>query len=228
MSTPPTNNPTHIAHTLLSRAHSPQTAAAIFHEKVLQKPLFLLPTHAQSTLPPTTTTNTTGPGGTASIVPPTNARTTRRLARLHKKAHYLAHRRPRPLSAKEKRRLGVYDVPKEARRYALYEGLHRLWVGYMWEVLGLRSADGDGDGNGDGDGGEAMRSEGRGAYVTAQSAGSKLASADFHGAEVEVVRSRCVGRVGVRGIVVRDTKFTFEVVTRGDVVKGELGRFFYD
>lgn len=91
----------------------------------------------------------------------------------------------------------------------------------MWEVLGLRSADGNGDGDGDGDGGEGMRSVGRGAYVTAQSAGSKLASADFHGAEVEVVRSRCAGRVGVRGIVVRDTKFTFEVVTRGDVVKGE-------
>lgn len=122
-------------------------------------------------------------------------------------------------------------MPKEARKYAVYEGLHRLWVGYMWEVLGLRSGEGavDGDGDGAGDAG-GSRGEGRagsgggggGAYVTAQSAGSKLASADFHGAEVEVVRSRCVGRVGVRGIVVRDTKFTFEVVTRGDVVKGEL------
>lgn len=96
----------------------------------------------------------------------------------------------------------------------------------MWEVLGLRSP-GEGAVDGDGDGARGEGREGRsggGAHVTvtAQSAGSRLASADFHGAEVEVVRSRCVGRVGVRGIVVRDTKFTFEVVTRRDVVKGEL------
>ena len=48
---------------------------------------------------------------------------------------------------------------------------------------------------------------------------AKLCAADFHGAEVEVVRSRCVSRVGVRGIVVKDSKFVFEVVTRKDEVK---------
>ena len=56
-------------------------------------------------------------------------------------------------------------------------------------------------------------------YVTPASAGQMLASADMHGAKLKVVRSRCVSRVGVEGIVVRDTRFTFEVVTRGDVVK---------
>ena len=54
--------------------------------------------------------------------------------------------------------------------------------------------------------------------VTADTAG-KLCSADFHGAELEVVRSRCVGRVGIRGIVVKDSKFCFELVTLGDCVK---------
>lgn len=77
--------------------------------------------------------------------------------------------------------------------------LHRLWVGYIRGVLGLK-----GDGSG---------------YVAPQSAGPLLASADFHGAEVEVVRSRCVGRVGLRGIVLKDTKFTFELVTKGNEVK---------
>ena len=76
----------------------------------------------------------------------------------------------------------------------------------MWEILGLK------DGNG----------EGKRGYVTAQGAGSKLASADFHGAEVEVVRSGCVGRVGTRGIVVKDTKFTFEVVTRANVLRSKF------
>lgn len=80
----------------------------------------------------------------------------------------------------------------------------------MQEVLDLRS-DGTGTGAGGGSG-----------QVTALSHGSKLVSADFHGAEIEVVRSRCAGRVGMRGIVVRDTKFTFVVVTEGDEVKSEF------
>jgi len=34
-----------------------------------------------------------------------------------------------------------------------------------------------------------------------------------------VVRSACVGRVGIRGIVVKDARFVFELVTRGDRLK---------
>lgn len=48
---------------------------------------------------------------------------------------------------------------------------------------------------------------------------AKLCSADYHGAELEVVRSRCVGRVGVRGIVVRDSKFAFLLITEGNKLK---------
>lgn len=54
------------------------------------------------------------------------------------------------------------------------------------------------------------------AVVSAANHGPRLASADFHGAMMEVVRSRCVSRVGLRGIVVRDTKFTFVLVTKND------------
>ena len=57
-----------------------------------------------------------------------------------------------------------------------------------------------------------MSAEGKRTYVDANSAGPILVSADYHGALVEVVRSRCVSRVGLKGIVVKDTKFTFEVV----------------
>jgi ribonuclease P protein subunit POP4 len=57
------------------------------------------------------------------------------------------------------------------------------------------------------------------ASVTAQSCGQMLASADMHGAILEVVRSRCVSRVGLKGIVVRDTKFTFELITEKNTMK---------
>lgn len=56
-------------------------------------------------------------------------------------------------------------------------------------------------------------------FVTAQSAGSKLATADYHGAKLTVVRSRCVSMVGLTGIVVRDTKFTFQIITKKNELK---------
>lgn len=171
------NNP---SHALLSRAHSPDTALRIHTDRVQKKPLLLRPTSPN----------------------PTTARGRRQADRLALKRR--RSNKPAPLSAKQKRALGIHDIPAAQRRYALFEGLHAMWVGYMREVLGLEEA---------GAGGAQ--------YVTAASAGPKLVSADFHGAEVEVVRSRCTGRVGVRGIVVKDTKFTFEVVTRGDEVKSE-------
>lgn len=80
-----------------------------------------------------------------------------------------------------------------------------MWVQYMQEILDLRAQ-----------GGAAPLP------VTPLSHGSKLVSADFHGAQIEVVRSRCASRVGAKGIVVRDTKFTFVVVTERDEVKSEF------
>lgn len=169
----------HIAYRLLLRAHPPEIASSIFNEKLLHKPLVLRPT---------------SPDPNSQ-----DARALRRRQRLRKKEHIRRRQKPKPLSAKEKRMLGVYDIPKEAQKYDLYLPLHRLWLEYMQEILGLR--------------------EGEQGYVTAQSAGSKLASADYHGALLEVVRSKCVERVGCQGIVLKDTKFTFEVITVKNVLR---------
>ncbi|PCH08485.1 Ribonuclease P/MRP, p29 subunit [Penicillium occitanis (nom. inval.)] len=178
-----TPNP-HIAQDLLSRAHSPDTAEQLFTERIKQKPLYLRPTS------PT----------------PADNRSRRRLQRLRKKDYFYRKQRPQPLSARQKRVSGLYDISKEECRYEVFKGLHELWVQYMQEVLGIeKSAD---KGN-----------NGRPLVISGYAHGSKLVSADYHGAEVEVVRSRCAGRVGAKGIVVRDTKFTFVIVTEADVVK---------
>ncbi|KAF4159797.1 hypothetical protein CNMCM6936_009155 [Aspergillus lentulus] len=166
----------HIARELLARAHSPETAEQLFTERVKQKPLYLRPTS------PT----------------PADNRERRRLHRIRKKEYFLRKQKPKPLSAREKRISGLYDLPKEECKYSIFKELHKLWVGYMQEILDLRV---------------------RKVPITPQSHGSKLVTADFHGAEVEVVRSRCAGRVGVKGIVARDTKFTFMIVTEKDEVK---------
>lgn len=174
----PPSQPLQAAHQLLRRAHSPSTAERLFTEKALHKPLLLQPTV----------------GGT-------DKRALRRHVRLRKKAYYLGKQKPKPLSAKEKRTLGLHqlDRARGEYRHEIYKGLHRLWCGYLAEVLGL-----DSDPN---------------KTITAASHGSLLSSADFHGAELEVVRCACPGRVGIKGIVVRDTKFTFAIVTERDEVK---------
>lgn len=45
------------------------------------------------------------------------------------------NRKERKLTAREKRQLKVYDIPKEAHQYRLFEPLNQLWQGYMSKLL---------------------------------------------------------------------------------------------
>jgi len=211
----------HPAHKLLERAHSPDTAQTIFTEKVLRKPLILRPT---------------SPDPTSK-----DARSARRLKRLRKREHLRRKGKPKALSAKERRALGVHDLKacglgrepgagrrNELLRWGNFVPLWRLWCGYVREILGIEVVDEsvktveEGGEEGDQKDGRARGVQARGTqYVTGQSVGPKLASADYHGAHLEVVRSKCVSRVGVGGIVLKDTKFTFEIITRRNELKSE-------
>ena len=173
---------THVAQTLLNEAHPPETAATIFTEKILQKPLHLRPT---------------SPDPTSK-----DARAQRRLQRLRKQEKSKRRQKVKPLSAKEKRITGIYDVPNEAKRYEIYVPLYRMWSSYMREILGIEDK--------------------QHTFITAQNKGSILASADYHGAEVLVVRSKCAGMVGLKGIVIRDTKFTFQIITEKNELKSQF------
>ncbi|KAM7203838.1 putative rRNA and tRNA processing protein [Naviculisporaceae sp. PSN 640] len=157
---------------LLTKAHDPKEATRIFTDKVLTRPLFLAP----------------------NSPPPADARESRRRAQ-QKKLAARKKLKPKPLSAAQRRKLGLYELPKEAQKYDLFKPLNELWKGYIREVLGNEI------------------------YTGGEGAAAKLCSADFHGAEVEVVRSGCVSRVGLKGIVVKDGKFAMEIVTRKNAVK---------
>jgi ribonuclease P protein subunit POP4 len=160
-----------VAIALLSRAHSPDSTTRIFIEKVKTRPLLLKPSE------------------------PSNGQQHRRIERQRKLASRRKKQKPKPLSSREKRALCLYEIPPEQQKYSIYEPLHRMWLGYMQEVLGENCTP-----------------------VTGAAA-AKLCSADFHGAKLEVVRSRCVSRVGVQGIVVKDSKFAFEIITSGNSLK---------
>jgi ribonuclease P protein subunit POP4 len=112
----------------------------------------------------------------------------------------------------------VKSLQKEKVDWSVLEKLHKLWLGYMLEVLGLDQKATYGKAKGKGTGPK----DGMNLVVTAQNHGSRIASADFHGAMIEVVRSRCVDRVGIKGIVVRDGKFAFVIVEKNGGVKSTL------
>ncbi|EUC32284.1 hypothetical protein COCVIDRAFT_11002 [Bipolaris victoriae FI3] len=173
------NSNPHIAQTLLHRAFSPSNAESHYQERVVQRPLYVRATS-----------------------PTPSARAIRRQALNERKeaARKRSKNKPRPLSAAKKRALGLNEIPKEQQKYAIYEGLHNLWVGYMREVLGVNDAS-------------------KGVMITPNASGQILATADMHGALMTVVRSRCVSRVGLEGIVVRDTRFTFDLITKNNVIK---------
>lgn len=120
-----------------------------------------------------------------------NARTARRKAREAAKARSSGSRaKSLPLSSRARRQLGLNDISRDGHEYDTYEPLNQLWLGYAREILG------------------------NDIFTGGPGAATKLASAELHGALAEVVRSRCPGRVGIKGIVVCDRKFVMEMITR--------------
>jgi ribonuclease P protein subunit POP4 len=127
----------------------------------------------------------------------TNPQLQRRFERQRKLSQRKKKLKPAPLSARQKRALCLHEIPREAQKYDIYEPLRKMWVGYIQEVLWDNNS----------------------FYPVSKETAAKLCSADFHGAELEVARSRCVSRVGVKGIVVKDSKFVFEIITPRNEVK---------
>ena len=122
----------------------------------------------------------------------TNARDARRQLRTKSPAS-----RPQPLSAREKRQLRVHDLPRGHKfPRGSFDALEALWRGYAASLAAM--------------GGGAPGLAGR------------LASGDLHGARVKVVRSRAVDRVGIEGVVVKETKGALAVVV-SERVHGKEG-----
>lgn len=100
-----------------------------------------------------------------------------------------AKRKPRPMSVREERASGLNIIPREARQYSIYIPLNTLWSGYMNDILS-------------GGGSEA-----------------KLLKADYHGAILTVLKSSCPSFVFLTGIVIKETRHTFVICTKQDVIK---------
>ncbi|KAG4302991.1 hypothetical protein PCANB_000673 [Pneumocystis canis] len=146
-----------------------ELAESLYENKVKNKPLLIHPTDKY--------TNNTQKND------PRNNRRLNYLSKLHNKGR---KKKPKPLSSREKKATGIYNISKDACKYDIWLPLHNLWKEYIKEIIGFNPPS-----------------------IISQ----KLLKADMHGTKMKVVRSRCPSRVGIEGICIKETKKTFVLIT---------------
>ncbi|KAI5990251.1 RNase P subunit p29-like protein [Pisolithus albus] len=105
---------------------------------------------------------------------------------------------------RDRTRKGGWRLEKEVERFDLFVPLHRLWMGYMSELLGL-----------------SLPSSPEHASRIPNSASMypKLVKADLHGSLLSVRQSRNPCLVGLSGIVLYESENAFRVITKTNQVK---------
>ncbi|KAF7649265.1 hypothetical protein LDENG_00144210 [Lucifuga dentata] len=106
------------------------------------------------------------------------------------------NKKAKGLSARQKREMKVFHIKPEQQRYEFFLPLHELWKKYIIDLCnGLKPSS------------------------NPQLVQQKLLKADFHGAIVTVVRSKCPSYVGTTGIIVQEFKHIFKIITKEDKLK---------
>ncbi|KAL0946207.1 hypothetical protein HGRIS_012466 [Hohenbuehelia grisea] len=111
------------------------------------------------------------------------------------------------LGSKAAREKALWRIEPSQAKFALFLPLHRLWLGYMSELLALTQPPSMPD------------TPSPSAQPNAGTMQAKLLKADFHGSVMTVKESKNAVLVGLSGIVIRETENAFEVVTKQDKVK---------
>ncbi|XP_041048521.1 ribonuclease P protein subunit p29 isoform X2 [Carcharodon carcharias] len=105
-------------------------------------------------------------------------------------------RKTKCLSAKKRRELRIFELKPEQQRYELFLPLHELWKQYIRDLCNGLKPD-----------------------MQTQMIQTKLLKADFHGAIVTVVKSKCPSYVGVTGIILQEMKHIFKIITEENKLK---------
>ncbi|KAM9366648.1 ribonuclease P protein subunit p29 [Symphorus nematophorus] len=105
-------------------------------------------------------------------------------------------KRAKGLNARQKRAMKIFHIKPEHQKYELFLPLHELWKQYITDLCG------------------GLKPTGSPQFVQ-----QKLLKADFHGAIITVVRSKCPSYVGTTGILVQEFKHVFKIITKEDKLK---------
>jgi len=111
------------------------------------------------------------------------------------------------LTAKERRNLGLFRLPKKGLQYSSFLPLHNLWAGYMKELLDLEGLETSGWKPG-------LNEEPR-----QQQLQTRLCRADLHGAMLKVTSATCPSHKDVQGLVVMETKNTLQILGKDNILR---------
>jgi len=136
-----------------------------------------------------------------------------RAAKYARKQAEKERKKLRPLGRNTAESKGLWKLEKDATRFELFIPLHRLWMGYMSELLGLDPPDTDASTS------TSSSSHHRGKMPSASSMHAKLVKADFNGSLLTVRQSRNPCLVGISGIVIHETENAFKMITRKNQLK---------
>lgn len=107
------------------------------------------------------------------------------------------------LTRKERMKLNLLKLPKTGWNYESLEPMKEMWKKYMRENL------------------EILRKAPKCTDPEWTNVNTVLAKSEFVGAEVEITRSKVPSQVGIRGIIVLETKMTFQIVTPASKLKSK-------
>ncbi|XP_014483380.1 PREDICTED: ribonuclease P protein subunit p29 [Dinoponera quadriceps] len=109
------------------------------------------------------------------------------------------------LSVKKRLRLGLSQVGHGSNmKYSDVLPLNQLWLKYMKEMLGNKPFTSIPKNSTD---------------PNWENINQQLVKADFHGAKISIIRSRCPSLTGLKGIVIQDTKNTFRICGTDNVIR---------
>lgn len=130
-------------------------------------------------------------------------------------------RKPRPskkkLTAREKRDLGLYRLPKKGLAFANFTEMAEMWRNYMRKLLdleGLKKENWKAGSMEDPDWkSDCLEDPKRHALQM------KICRADFHGAVLKVEKAECPSQVGREGICLMETKHTFQIISADNTLR---------
>ncbi|XP_047568472.1 ribonuclease P protein subunit p29-like isoform X3 [Lutra lutra] len=113
-----------------------------------------------------------------------------------RRKHKEKRKKSKGLSARQRRKLHLFDIKPEQQRYSLFLPLHELWKQYIRDLCGGLKPD-----------------------TQPHMIQTKLLKADLQGALVSVTKSKCPSYVGVTGILLQETKHVLKILTKEDHLK---------
>lgn len=109
------------------------------------------------------------------------------------------------LTTRKRMLLGLGKINcKNGLKYTDLLPLHQLWLKYIQSILGDKISSNESHNPID---------------SNWENINQQLIKADFHGAKISVIKSKCPSLVGISGIIIQDTKNTFRICCTDDVIR---------